>query len=204
MLQWVSDYYTQKVIEFGSSSKGADWNSKESQYLRFEKLCEVIQPGNPYSLLDFGCGYGAMVEYLKGINDVNDYSYFGYDISLKMIEIANLSFANMSNVKFSENMPEHEFDYAIASGVFNVKHNLVGDQEWLDYILHTLNILNKIAEKGFSFNALTKYSDLIHMKNHLYYADPLFLFDYCKQNFSSQVALLHDYKLYEFTILVRR
>jgi len=30
------------------------------------------------------------------------------------------------------------------------------------------------------------------------------LFDYCKRTYSRDVALLHDYGLYEFTILVRK
>jgi hypothetical protein len=42
------------------------------------------------------------------------------------------------------------------------------------------------------------------MKPHLYYADPCDLFDLCKRRFSPQVTLLHDYGLYEFTILVRK
>ena len=42
------------------------------------------------------------------------------------------------------------------------------------------------------------------MRPYLYYADPLFLFDYCKKKYSKSVALLHDYGLYEFTILVRK
>jgi hypothetical protein len=58
--------------------------------------------------------------------------------------------------------------------------------------------------KGFAFNALTSYSDPERMKNTLYYADPCRLFDLCKREFSRDVALLHDYGLYEFTILVRK
>jgi len=42
------------------------------------------------------------------------------------------------------------------------------------------------------------------MRPDLYYADPLFLFDFCKQNFSKNVALLHDYRLYDFTLIVRK
>ena len=56
----------------------------------------------------------------------------------------------------------------------------------------------------FSFNILTKYSEKNYMQDHLYYADPLFFFDYCKQNFSKNVSLIHDYNLYEFTILVKK
>jgi len=64
--------------------------------------------------------------------------------------------------------------------------------------------MNKKSIKGFAFNMLTKYSDREYMKEYLYYADPLFIFDYCKRNFSKKVALIHDYELYEFTILVRK
>jgi hypothetical protein len=42
------------------------------------------------------------------------------------------------------------------------------------------------------------------MRPDLYYADPRAIFDHCKRTFSRWVALLHDYGLYEFTILVRK
>ncbi|MFX7953370.1 class I SAM-dependent methyltransferase, partial [Acinetobacter baumannii] len=57
---------------------------------------------------------------------------------------------------------------------------------------------------GFSFNCLTSYSDEDRKRDYLYYADPCQLFDLCKRRYSRQVALLHDYGLYEFTILVRK
>jgi hypothetical protein len=60
----------------------------------------------------------------------------------------------------------------------------------------------ELSRRGFAFNVLTKYSDPERMRPDLYYADPLFLFNYCKKSFKS-VALLHDYPLYEFTILVK-
>lgn len=64
--------------------------------------------------------------------------------------------------------------------------------------------MNEKSTLGFAFNALTKYSDPEFMKEELYYTDPLFMFDYCKTNFSKNVALLHDYRQYDFTILVRK
>ena len=42
------------------------------------------------------------------------------------------------------------------------------------------------------------------MRADLYYGDPCFFFDHCKTRYSKQVGLLHDYGLYEFTILVRK
>ena len=71
-------------------------------------------------------------------------------------------------------------------------------------MVDALSQMNLLSSRGFASTFLTKYSDADRMLDHLYYADPLFLFDYCKRNFSKNVALLHDYTLYDFTILVRK
>ena len=64
LLETVSSYYTIKVEEHGTSSKGVDWNSKESQYLRFEKICGILPKSDPFSILDWGCGIGELANYL--------------------------------------------------------------------------------------------------------------------------------------------
>jgi hypothetical protein len=93
-------------------------------------------------------------------------------------------------------------DYTVASGIFNVKLDISAD-EWAHYVLRTVDTIAKLSRKGFAFNALTKYSDADRMRPDLYYADPFLLFDYCKTKISRFVSLLHDYPLYEFTVLVR-
>jgi hypothetical protein len=94
-------------------------------------------------------------------------------------------------------------DYVISSGIFNVKLALNSD-DWINYIINTLHDFDSLSHKGFAFNALTSYSDVEYMRENLYYTDPLFIFDYCKRNFSHSVSLLHDYGLYEFTIIVKK
>jgi hypothetical protein len=71
-------------------------------------------------------------------------------------------------------------------------------------MLRTIERLWELSTKGMAFNSLTKYSDTDRMRADLYYADPCYLFDYCKTRLSKQVALLHDYGIYDFTMLVRR
>jgi hypothetical protein len=58
--------------------------------------------------------------------------------------------------------------------------------------------------RGFAFNMLTLYSDVEKRAMHLHFADPLRYFDLCKRNYAHYVTLLHDYPLYEFTILVKK
>jgi len=91
----------------------------------------------------------------------------------------------------------------VASGIFNVKLD-TPTVDWERYVRDTLGTINALSRKGFAFNVLTKYSDADFMRPNLYYADPLFFFDYCKTNYSRFVTLLHDYPLYEFTIVVRK
>jgi len=200
ILYSVNDYYTKKIKEHGVSPRGVDWNGVESQELRFELLCKVIDYSNPCSVLDFGCGYGAMSDYLARTN--SGVVFTGFDISEEMIKQAMSTHQN--NSKWITELPVNEqFDYVIASGIFNVRLD-TADEEWKNYIIGVLNQMNGLSRKGFSFNMLTSYSDAEYMRDYLYYAQPAFFFDYCKVNFSKYVALLHDYPLYEFTILVRK
>jgi SAM-dependent methyltransferase len=201
ILKQVDDYYTEKVQTFGATPKGVDWNSVESQNLRFEVLTKVINADAPFSVLDYGTGFGAMYEYMLPKHKA--FEFIGYDISGAMIAEAKKKFAQKNTLWTTELSAGRTYDFAIASGIFNVRLNN-SEAEWKKYILDTIKTLNSLSVKGFSFNLLTKYSDLEYMKDYLYYADPLELFDFCKVNFSKQVALLHDYPLYEFTIIVRK
>jgi hypothetical protein len=94
-------------------------------------------------------------------------------------------------------------EFAVASGIFNVRMG-VPERNWREYVLDTIDDLASLARRGFAFNALTIYSDADRRRPDLYYADPLELFDHCKRKYSRAVALMHDYPLYEFTLIVRR
>lgn len=193
-------YFAEKLLRYGNSSLGVDWNSKAAQEIRFEQVTKVIRDtSGRFSICDYGCGLGDYDDYLG--QRYQDYDYFGFDVSEKMIEAAKRGHPNAQFCCSSQ--LNCNFDYLVASGIFNVKQT-IPDNIWLDYILKTLDMFHQHTKKGFAFNCLTKYSDKECMKDNLYYADPLMLFDYCKRNFSRNVALLHNYTLYDFTILVNK
>ena len=198
----VSSYYSDKLKKFGTTPQGVDWNSEESQALRFTQLIKVLpQDTASFTVLDWGCGYGALHDFIFSTGLTPRYS--GYDLSLEMIDACKAKFKDNPAQWYTEEELISEHDYIIASGIFNVKMEFT-NAEWHEYILKTLHTINRLSKRGFSFNILTSYSDNEFMKNNLFYADPCFFFDYCKRNFSKEVALLHDYKLYEFSILVRK
>ena len=197
-----AEYYSSKIAQFGETPRGVDWNGKESQTIRFEQLCKIIKTQGPFSINDLGCGYGALYDFLD--EQYDEFSYFGIDISTAMIEAAKLRYQHKDGVNFIiSDQPSQESDFSIASGIFNVRASR-SDDEWYKYIEDTLDVLDNSSRLGFSFNCLTSYSDPDKMVNHLFYGDPCKLFNLCKKRFSTNVALLHDYGLYEFTILVRK
>lgn len=202
IVEKVNDYFNSCIQEHGMTSKGVGWNGQESHDLRFEQLVKIINKETDFSILDYGCGYGALIEYMKRYYE--NFNYSGYDISEEMIKTAKSKFHDYSNALFTSNenmlLP---VDYTIINGVFNVKLDS-SNKDWQEFIIENLKKVNELSIKGFSFNMLTKYSDIERMEDYLYYGDPCFFFDLCKKSFSKNVALLHDYKLYDFTILVRK
>lgn len=195
-------YFSQKLGEHGATARGVDWNSEASQALRFRQLLRLTENEREFSITDFGCGYGALADHLLGLGGA--FEYFGFDIARDMIVAAEARHRSHASVTFAlGSVPDRPRDYCVASGVFNIKLD-TPDKEWLAYVLRSLDLMHEYSVRGFAFNMLTSYSDAGRMKADLYYADPLQIFDHCKRRYSRNVALLHDYGLYEFTILVRK
>jgi SAM-dependent methyltransferase len=199
LLDEVAQYYTAKLAEHGETPKGVDWNGAESQELRFAQLCRILPAQGAFSLNDLGCGYGAFHEYLA--RRYPSFSYTGWDVSEDMVRAGR---ARVPAARFEVgSAPAEAADYGFASGIFNVKLE-APLQDWRDYVEATLDDLDRSSRLGFAFNCLTSWSDADRMRPHLYYPDPCELFAHCKRKYARNVALLHDYGLYEFTILVRK
>ena len=77
----------------GATARGVDWNSETAQELRFSQLIKVIDPERPFSLLDYGCGYGALAAYLLRLGYPLEY-YAGYDILESILIKAREGVAN--------------------------------------------------------------------------------------------------------------
>jgi cyclopropane fatty-acyl-phospholipid synthase-like methyltransferase len=202
LLTEVAEYYTTKLAEHGETPRGVDWNGEEGQTLRFEQLCKIVDTANHFSINDLGCGYGALYDFL--VNKYDEPSYLGVDVSEEMIKAAEQRYKDQPQARFVlSSDPNQVADFGVASGIFNVRMGR-SDDEWRSYLEATLDVLDRTSRVGFAFNCLTSYSDKDKMRDYLYYADPCVLFDLCKRRYSRNVALLHDYDLYEFTILVRK
>ena len=169
--------------------------------MRFDKLFQVAQcDTEPITVNDLGCGYGAFYDYLVS-RGVSLAFFRGYDVSADMLAEARRR-VRAPNVEFvHRSLLDQPADYGFASGIFNVRLTAT-DEEWRKHILVTLDNLHEMSSRGFAFNLLTSYVEWRDDK--LFYGDPAFFFDHCKRRYSRYVSLLHDYPLWEWTILVRK
>jgi SAM-dependent methyltransferase len=202
ILQTVARYYAEKLSAFGATPRGVDWNSAESQALRFNRLLQVLPDAGDVSLNDYGCGYGALFDYLRTTGLSVDYR--GFDVSDAMVAAASARHEGATGCSFTFDAQQlSTAEYTVASGIFNVRLDCPVDR-WREYVLHTLASIDGLSTRGFAFNLLSTRSDPERRRPDLYYADPVETFELCARRFSARVALLHDYPLYEFTIIVRK
>ncbi len=196
----IDQYYSGRLEAYGPTPRGVDWNSQDSQKLRFHHLLKITNDLISAAFNDYGCGYGALFDYLTG--RYPNFSYVGYDIAKPMIAKAQALHSSQPNCRFtSDRHSLKKADFTLSSGIFNVKLDN-SNESWRQYILDTIQAFSRMSSKGFAFNMLSNYSDPEKQRPDLYYGDPLFFFDYCKRHLSKYVTLRHDYPLWEFTLLV--
>lgn len=153
----IADYYSEKVSRFGATPQGADWNGAGGQVLRFSVLMRLLGGGAGIpSLDDYGCGYGALMDYLRANGPSVD--YLGVDAAARMVEEARRAHPG-DEARFVEGTrsPRRSL-YAVASGIFNVRLG-IPDKEWEDHVVETLDAMNRSTTHGFAFNCLSTRSD---------------------------------------------
>ena len=200
-LELINNFYEKNFIKYKFHNKTLAWKSKKEQIIRFEKLTSFIDK-KKISINDYGCGFGDLFFFLKKKKFFIK-EYCGYELSESIFNKVNNRFKTLEEKIFlinSENINK-KMDYSFASGTFNIKMRN-SDKNWSNFIKKKIKEMNAYSKKGFSFNLLSTYVD--YKKEDLYYGDPNYWFDFCKINFSKKINLIHDYDLWEWTIIVKK
>ncbi len=198
----VATYYASKLAAHGPTPQGVDWNGVASHELRHRQFLRLLDGIPDASLLDLGCGFGDFFRFLRA--EGHRGRYIGYDIAPDMIAEALRLHGQGADRQWRVGAePEEGADFAIASGILNVKGN-TPVEVWERYVLETIDILARVGRRGFAFNVLSLSSDPERRATNLYYADASKMLSYCLDLYGRSVALLQDYGLYEFTVIVRQ
>ena len=142
-------YYRSQLKGHQAPEKRVGWNSAQSQRVRFEALASV-GPLKGAQVLDIGCGLGGFWGYLKGKRLKADYT--GVDLFPNVIREARKLYPEArfeARRLLSRPFRSGRFDYALLSGVFNVK---VKDN-WR-YMRAVLSSALRQSRKAAAFNVL--------------------------------------------------
>jgi ubiquinone/menaquinone biosynthesis C-methylase UbiE len=188
--------YSERYRQYGYSPITLGW-IKGKQDIRFDVLTSLQDLSNK-SILDIGCGFGDLNITLK--NKFDNYYYLGMDIVPDLITEAKRRYLN-KNINFLcgdflENLVSQEFDFAIASGIFNFK---LKEQNNYSFIENVIREALSICREGIAFDFL---SDKVDFKyKHTFHSSPEKILKIAYK-YSRNIVLRNDYMPFEFALYI--
>lgn len=182
--QEIAEVYRSLFIQHGASAHGVRWDDEFQQMVRLKILLEIADISNT-KILDFGCGYGQMLNYLKQQNINVDYT--GIDLVDEYLEFGR---ENYPEARFcqQQDIENETFDYIFLSGLFTADRGDDCRKFWQD----TIRWCFSRASKGIAFNMWSKYAEF-HMEKR-YYEDPGEVFRFVKQlDIRCNLTIRNDY-----------
>ena len=199
----IASYYSAKIARFGTTPAGVDWTCQPTQEMRFVQLLKLCDFASPFSLNDFGCGYGALIAYLDRRHGDCAVDYLGIDVSPAMVRRARRLWRGRGNVAFAlGHTSPRTADYALASGIFNVALDQPR-HDWERFIAASLDELHRSTRRGFAVNFM-KLPAGATGRHGLYTTDTASWARYCASRFDAAAEVRDGYGLMEFTLIVRK
>jgi SAM-dependent methyltransferase len=186
--------YRERWRQHGYGPKTLGWD-KGRQRVRFCAALEGLAEEDYASILDVGCGFGDLLDFLRERNWHGQ--YLGVDIVPELIEEAQKRHASerarFSCEDVSANSRTESTTMAVALGVFN--HRLVQDNR--EFVRTVLSRLWECATRVVVLDFLSSAADA--RSDNLFYADPCEVFNLARR-FSRRVVIHHGYMPFEFQV----
>ena len=197
--------FQRRFKEFGATPEGSFWISKKRQNNRFSIICEQVKEtvGKlPTNIADIGCGYGALVPYLKK----NEYflceRYYGVDICSDLIAYCKATWEDKDHIFNIGVGPVNPVTVTVMSGTYNLSAT-ERINDWEDYIFQCLDICWSMTEMAMIFNLQVEERARIS-KSYIYYANTENITEICLKRFGpTRVIHTKDLKK-DATFVVQR
>jgi 2-polyprenyl-3-methyl-5-hydroxy-6-metoxy-1,4-benzoquinol methylase len=155
-------YWIERYANGGNSGAGSSGNLN---IFKSEYLNSIIQKYRIESVLDFGCGQGAILEFL----DVN--KYLGFDPSPEVIKFLRQEYATDSTKEFQYNTETLESKELVIS--FDVIFHLIEDAVYENYMKSMFSFSTKYVLIYSSNTNRTdlEYATAPHVKHRIFQKD---------------------------------
>lgn len=139
-------YYRDLLAKYGPTYQAVDCGSAESHYLRLKTLLKIMEYDSSASLLDVGCGYGHLTEYIPIIYPCSH--YHGIDAIPEMVAMAQMLYPlycfEVGDIAHPKD--EWQADYVLASGLFQFPSQYG--------VRNTIRAMFNLCRKGVACNFL--------------------------------------------------
>jgi cyclopropane fatty-acyl-phospholipid synthase-like methyltransferase len=146
-LKIINTHYDRLTNQFNrEDTRSVHWETKRNQFLRWSILCDIANLSNS-NILDFGCGYGDLYDYLN--EEFQHVEYIGLDINKQSISIAQQKHPKLNFINTQIQETQLSVDWILASGAFGFALN-----GYKELYIQTIENLFWRSKKGISFNLL--------------------------------------------------
>lgn len=193
--------YKQKFKEFGISPKSLLWKSKGAAHQRFRQFWAEIDFNNK-SVLDIGCGFGEMGNFLS--KRYENVIYKGIDIMPEFIENGNKIYPalTLEVQDFFTLTNTVKYNIVLASGVLNSNQGInIRNRRFRE---NAIKKMFSLTNNVFAFNILGSHPQPENdSKSNIWYSDSLEILEYC-MTLTRRVILRQNYHPSDFTIFLYR
>ena len=197
-------HYEDCLDRHGDSHLGVDWPNARDADTRYRVMLDVIgQRGCPATLLDFGCGAGHLLDFIRR-DGWNAVEYSGLDASEKFVDLCRRKFpdATFHCRDILESAAGIDpSDYVVMNGVLTERCG-VSEAAMLDYMDALLAAAWPLARKGMAFNVMSAQVDW--KRDDLFHVPFDTMARLVKTRLSRHFRFRQDYGLYEYTTYVYR
>lgn len=193
--------YEKRLQEFGYSPVTLGWGVNGRQEVRFSVLAELALRMPESSVLDVGCGFCDLYDFLDKQGWQGRYT--GIDIVPGLLEVArqrhpDLDVRELDITDESVPLGEDEYDFVISSGALNAALPSGGNELHIEVALRSMFRRSRYAA---CVDFLSTYVDF--QKPGAYHTDPSWALAAAKR-LTRRVLLRHDYMPYEFSLFLFR
>jgi SAM-dependent methyltransferase len=191
--------YEKRLQEFGYSPATLGWGVNGRQEVRFSILAEAALRMPESSVLDVGCGFCDLYDFLDKRGWQGRYT--GIDIVPGLLEVARRRHPSLDVRELDitdESAPLDEYDFVISSGALNATLPSGSNETHIEVALRSMY---QRSRRATCVDFLSTYVDF--QKPGAYHTDPGWALAAAKR-LTRRVLLRHDYMAYEFSLLLFR
>jgi SAM-dependent methyltransferase len=187
--------YEARLAEHGCSPQALGWGKHGRQEVRFGVLAEHALREPSSSVLDVGCGFADLYDYLRQRGWGGEYT--GIDIVPGVLAVARERHPGLDlRLQAVTDPGLGTYDFVLASGVFNARLTAGDNSEHIERCLAAMCRHTRVLA-GADF--LTH--DVAFQKPEAWHTDPAWAFQLSRQ-FSRRAQLRHDYMPFEFALFI--